>query len=750
MIPEPVANTGVSFNFGAVISMISLSHPFTCDLLSSLNVAGVTGVLAPVAGSLQRQQAEYAVFARTNELVVGSSPFQIVQATEYVRYPFPLAEFDFSAEGSYSQYNWEVFFHAPLMIANRLRSEGRYEAADRWYRFIFDPLHGEEESITGPERFWMVKPLFKEARAAEPDVIQALFSTDGFGADPATLTSFVKSVARWLYEPFNPHAIASVRSGTYRWVAVRGYLDNLIDWADALFRRDSIESINEAAQLYLLAAALLGPKPERVQHSNVQVERYSTIDFPGLFGGLAEVEGFYPEQSSIGSLQIGDGPTIPVTPPEPPTYDTTLTASVGTVRPPISPGATDFARETREVPPYQPIGGFQQLPPSGPPAPLWWTFCLPPNPQLLAYWDTVADRLFKIRNCMNIEGVERSLALFEAPIYPALLVRARAAGVDLTSAIDGLNAPLPTHRYRVLVGRAIDFCNDVKALGGALLSALEKRDAEALSHLRATHETAVLKRMRQVREQQVAEASAQIEALNASEKVTLQRETHFTSLLEEGLLQAEEDQTTAIGSARDTRSAKRDFDLVSSVFAIYPNLSVGTTGFSTSFGSTQLSAYFTFLSEALYGHAFEYDADAQLAQIEAGNLRRAQEWTQQKELARLEKLQIAKQIAAADIRKEIAVNELSNLERQIEQAEEIEAFYRDKFTGRELYDWMIGEISRLYFQAYKLAFDMAKKAERAMQFELETSDSFIEFGYWDGLKKGLMAGERLHLDIKRM
>ena len=28
-------------------------------------------------------------------------------------------------------------------------------------------------------------------------------------------------------------------------------------------------------------------------------------------------------------------------------------------------------------------------------------------------WDTVADRLFKIRNCMNIEGVVRSLALFQ-------------------------------------------------------------------------------------------------------------------------------------------------------------------------------------------------------------------------------------------------------------------------------------------------------------------------------------------------
>ena len=50
-------------------------------------------------------------------------------------------------------------------------------------------------------------------------------------------------------------------------------------------------------------------------------------------------------------------------------------------------------------------------------------FCIPRNDKLLGYWDTVADRLFKIRHCMNIEGVVRQLPLFEPPIDPALLVQ---------------------------------------------------------------------------------------------------------------------------------------------------------------------------------------------------------------------------------------------------------------------------------------------------------------------------------------
>ena len=76
---------------------------------------------------------------------------------------------------------------------------------------------------------------------------------------------------------------------------------------------------------------------------------------------------------------------------------------------------------------------------------------------------------------------------------------------------------------------------------------------------------------------------------------------------------------------------------------------------------------------------------------------------------------------------------------------------RDKFTSRDLYGWMITQISGLYFQSYQLAYDLAKRAERALQHELaDASASFISFGYWDSLKKGLMAGERLQLDLRRM
>ena len=78
-------------------------------------------------------------------------------------------------------------------------------------------------------------------------------------------------------------------------------------------------------------------------------------------------------------------------------------------------------------------------------------FCIPRNDKLLAYWDTVADRLFKIHNSLNLQGVFQQLPLYDPPIDPALLVRAAAAGLDVSAIVSGLNQPLPLVRFQLLV-----------------------------------------------------------------------------------------------------------------------------------------------------------------------------------------------------------------------------------------------------------------------------------------------------------
>jgi hypothetical protein len=99
----------------------------------------------------------------------------------------------------------------------------------------------------------------------------------------------------------------------------------------------------------------------------------------------------------------------------------------------------------------------------------------------------------------------------------------------------------------------------------------------------------------------------------------------------------------------------------------------------------------------------------------------------------------------------IAERDLKNHDLQVENAKEVDTYMREKFTNQELYKWMVDEISALYFQSYQLAYDVAKRTEKAYQFELGiTNSKFIQPGYWDSLKTGLLAGDKLHYDLKRM
>src|ERR1043166_3512896 len=89
-----------------------------------------------------------------------------------------------------------------------------------------------------------------------------------------------------------------------------------------------------------------------------------------------------------------------------------------------------------------------------------------------------SDLLFKIRNCLNIKGERVTLALFQPPIDPMLLVRAKAAGLSIEDIVGQQNEALPPYRFTFLVEKARQYTGTVQALGNALLSALEKKEGE--------------------------------------------------------------------------------------------------------------------------------------------------------------------------------------------------------------------------------------------------------------------------------
>ena len=658
----------------------------------------------------------------------------------------PVKDVNYHAGGAYSQYNWEIFFHIPLLIANKLAQNQRFAEAQAWYHTIFDPTAPEDEELHPEERhrrYWKFKPFYEFSAETRLEEMMALINE----GDP----DLENQVVQWEANPFNPHQVARLRIVSYMKQVVMNYIDNLVAWGDYLFNQDTMEAINEATQLYVLAGQILGRRPEQVQQREPAARTFNQLALDVFSNSLVFLEStmFFATGSLVGpQLELnlegftnGNARKIATRQREPDNGIIALADMFHMLSPSV----------------------ITPTPPGDAPLQVLY-FCIPPNDRLFEYWDLVADRLFKIRNCMNIEGVTRTLALFEPPIDPALLVKAVAAGMDIHSALNDLNAPLPHYRFNNMVQKALELCQDVRALGNALLQALEKKDAEAVALLRAGHEAELLRRLKRTRELQIEEAGEQVVALQKAQKIAEAKRDYYSS--RDFLNVGESIQLANLLQAQMYQLVAGSFNTAASVMAMLPNFSLGgsvslTIGseistsvgvsFGTSFGGSNIAAGIRAIGEYASMIAANHQSLATQAGLLGGYRRRAEEWAFQAELARKELDHIVQQEIAARVRQQIAERELATHEVQMEHARVIDEFMQNKYTGLALYDWMISQISGLYFQSYQLAYDTAKRAEQCFRHELgQENTGLIEFGYWDSLKKGLLAGERLYLDIRRM
>lgn len=71
-------------------------------------------------------------------------------------------------------------------------------------------------------------------------------------------------------------------------------------------------------------------------------------------------------------------------------------------------------------------------------------FCVPANSAFLALRQRIDDRLFKIRNNMDLYGNVQYRALFEPPLDPGQLMRALASGISPSGFAADLASPIPT------------------------------------------------------------------------------------------------------------------------------------------------------------------------------------------------------------------------------------------------------------------------------------------------------------------
>jgi len=683
-----------------------------------------------------------------------------------VEKPYPVMDLDFTTSGAYSVYNWELFFHVPLTIAMHLSKNHRHQEAQQWFHYLFDPTDDSDDSSS--KRFWKVRPF----QYTTVEKIEDLLVNLATGQDLTLRDEMVSSIEAWKKAPFRPHLIARYRQQAYMFKTVMAYLDNLISWGDSLFQQDTGESIDEALMLYVLAANILGPRPQLVpKKSSVRPQTYSNLQKSHLDefrNAMCEFEAeILFDLTPFPSEAVVDGTRI------------------------------DMVRNLGKA----------------------LYFCVPRNDKLLGYWDTVADRLFKIRNSLNIQGIFRQLPLFEPPIDPALLARAVAAGLDVGAVISGLNQPLPLVRFQFLVQKALEICQEVKAMGNNLLSAMEKEDGEALAILRAKHERAIMKMVEHIKYAQWQETIKSYEGLLKSLALAVQRYIYYERQLgkksNEIVIpeweELDENSKNSIEkmnfSIKEPEVFSREItiDIATDAFAqvaralnggrilsshevrellfleraqlfsdtanilnvagslahTVPTFQINVqpwgVGETTEYGGKNVGDSIGGCAAAARAVADRLNFEARRAERIGSYARREQEWAFQSNLAAGEITQIFKQLRASQIRSLVAEQELKVHQKQMEHAEEIERFLNEegadkdgKKTNKSLYVWMKREVKGLYGQCFQLAFDIAKKAERALQHELGNTElRYLQPGHLAG-KEGLLAGEKLYLDIKRM
>lgn len=726
------------------LSVTPFHHPFADEFVEVVRRDGLPALLTP---GMQKGT------------VPANRTFSKTASPNKERVTAPASEgMDFAQSTPYGNYNWELFFHAPVTLVTKLAENGQHEAAiELLHQSIYTPF------ATDPEGCWRFEGLRNIDGTRLETMLSYLSLPDG---DPRKQNVLAQIDAMRLH-PFQAHRIARLRPLAYRkWVVA---LDVKLHVAagDKLLSAFTPESVNQAFPFYLIAAREMGKKPETIpQRATLPAMSYAELR---------------PNLNAMGNVMFA--------------LESKLGSAVGS-----SAGGGDAAST-----------GVLQRGAIG-------YFGIPRNDKLLALWDLVADRLYKVRNGMNIEGVQIQLPLYSPQVDPALFAEAVAAGVDISLVYSAITQPLPRQRYAVMRQRAAELTAAVIRLGELLLSTRERRDVEDLARKRATHEKAMSDLMTEMRKRQVEEAEAERDVAQHEEDSLRERWYHFADLLGErpeqalffvpfqvrparsltlvdadkikfeslsvipdlakvgaflgagapGLFLAAADESVSgirqlsagkvlqeeqmeLESGFEAVKATFDaslLDTLAAVLGIIPNFEAAAKPLGAGVGVSIGGAFFAAAASA---KARNKKAAAEMYTFLAGVHRKQAElvlrertWTQELNEAALGVLQARRRVVVRDIQVDLAQKALKAQEAEAEHAANIETYLKDKFSSTELYEWAAKRLGTLYKQAFTLALETAQMTEASYRAERdEPQTPFTRMAPPADAREELVAGHEL-------
>jgi hypothetical protein len=663
----------------------------------------------------------------------------------------------------------EAYFLAPVHLALQLQANGQYTAALDWFRVVYD---------------------YSEP-PANRKVYYGLVREETLAVDYQRQTD-------WLLDPLDPPAIAATRPHTYTRYTLLSIIRCLLDYADAEFARDSAESVPRARTLYMTALELLdshelkqnlsGPgeiigslqidlssAPELLADwYDIQADLYRIQDRGILLATVEQVREMLqranePLEERLVKAQdlVATALAQAPTPAASPNLATLLSAhrerqqqayTALLTQPVVVEATTQVGTNAGQIVTeiVERRYGGRTVASFG--------FCVPPNPVVESLRLRAEVNLYKLRSGRNIAGIERQLEPYAVPVetdsgLPVI-------GTDGQLSLPGTLTLTPTpYRYPMLIERAKQLVQLAASLEVAMLSALEKRDAELYNVLKARQDIRLSQANVQLQDLRVTEAEHGVSLAKLQQARAQAQLDHYRTLLAEGRSTLEKHALELMhqaggyyvdaalwagrgiipGAISGAISGGHTGAVAGAALgtAIAPGVGTiagGLLGGLLGGASSAAASAFSGLSSMKSSQAAAKSAYASQFSTEASYERREQEWRLQQSLAQHDVTIGGQQVILAWDRTRIVGQERVVAEMQAEHAEDVLHFLSTKFTNAELYDWMSGVLEGVYRFFLQQATAMAQLAANQLAFERQNAPpSFIQADYWESPTAGQLS-----------
>lgn len=393
-------------------------------------------------------------------------------------------------------------------------------------------------------------------------------------------------------------------------------------------------------------------------------------------------------------------------------------------------------------------------------------FCVPRNPVPEMLRLHAELNLHKIRHCMNIAGIKRSIEPYAAATDSVSGMPVIGSGGQLLFP-GAQSVPSTGFRFEFLLAKSKELSQYAQQLESALLSSLEKRDAEHYSLMKARQDVKVARASVRLQDLRIREAESGITLAEMQRNRSQVQIDGLQEMIDEGLTGWEEmqiDLMTNIGFLQATSAYYETAAWQASNSLLATGFSKDTFGISVGMGIAAAIAKGAGLAANLL--QIREQTKLSIASIQASFERRKQDWEFSKVLAN-EDLKIGgQQVRLAQDRLQVVGQERHISQMQMDHAEATVDYLLNKFTNAELYDWMSRVLEGVYGYFLQQATAMAKLAQQQLAFERQVAPpSLVQDDYWypssenvsfeagEGTRvdrKGLTGSTRLLQDITRL